>query len=911
MQNSKHVCAALLAHVDAGKTTLSEALLYSTGAIRKLGRVDHKDAFLDTDIQERQRGITIFSKQAAIKYDNIEITLLDTPGHADFSAEMERTLQVLDIAILVISGKDGIQGHTMTLWRLMKKYRLPVFIFVNKMDLDGTDRGVLLHELRKYFGSGCIEFDNEHDESWYEQIAMCDDKLIEHFLEKNILDQHEIAEYIAKRRIFPCCFGSALKMQGIDTLLKTISDYTLPKSYPEDFGARVYKITRDERGTRLTHMKITGGALSVKDSVPIQSRADKSTFLMQSEVSLNDNKKANFPGSSLDGYCEEKAEQIRIYSGDKYTTVDTLHAGNICAVAGFKETYAGQGLGYECDITESLLESVLSYQVILPEEIDVHTALKQLRILEEEDPQLHVIWNEQLQEIQIQLMGEVQIEILRNIIFNRFGFKVDFGKGSIAYKETIEEPVLGAGHFEPLRHYAEVHLLLEPAERGSGLTFETVCSSDELDTNWQRLIMTHLAEKEYVGTATGSPLTDMKITLIAGRAHLKHTEGGDFRQATYRAVRQGLRKAHMILLEPWYEFRLEVPQEMIGRAIADVQKMGGDIREPERIGENAVLRGRAPVYEMKDYAADVAAYTKGHGQLSCALCGYDKCHNQDEIVQMIGYNPDRDAENTADSVFCSHGAGFNVRWDQADQYMHLHPSSPIASVEDTQEFSYEFAGASENKSRTSKKSRLTDEEELERIFERTYGKRKEHKILPKREILSEQEQKKTKPAVVTEEYLLVDGYNIIFAWDELKSLAKVNLDSAREALIGILQNYQGYKKCHVIAVFDAYKVKGGERHIEQHGEVEVIYTQEAETADMYIEKAAHKKSRDYHVRVATSDRLEQLIVTGSGAFKVSADEFRLEIKQAELEIAELIEQYNRKNRDSNYNRIIIPESRKL
>lgn len=893
----QHICAALLAHVDAGKTTLSEALLYRTGAIRKLGRVDHRDAFLDTDSQERERGITIFSKQAELEYDGTTFMLLDTPGHVDFSAEMERTLQVLDIAILVISGKDGVQGHTATLWKLMEKYRLPVFIFVNKMDLDGTDRAAIMAELRRSLGSGCMEFDVQRDAAWQEQVAMCDEEMIEEFLENGSLDDGSIAAGIAKRRIFPCCFGSALKMQGVDELLEIVSQFSLQKIYPAQFGARVFKISRDRQGMRLTHMKITGGALNVKDAV-VTAHADDGT-------------------DSGSDDSTEKIEQIRIYSGEKYRTADTIRAGDVCAVTGLKNTYAGQGLGYEQDTSGPLLESVLSYQVILPDDVDVHDALSRLRILEEEDPQLHVAWNEQLQEIQMQLMGEVQTEILKNIISERFGFDVEFGQGSIAYKETIAEPVYGAGHFEPLRHYAEVHLLMEPAKRGSGLTLDTACSSDELDTNWQRLILTHLAEKEHIGVLTGSPLTDMKITLTAGRAHLKHTEGGDFRQATYRALRQGLRKARSVLLEPWYEFRLEVPQEATGRAISDIQRMSGSISEPDHMGDTVVLTGKAPVSEMKDYAVDVASYTKGHGRLSCSLSGYDKCHDQERVIEAIGYDPDADLENTADSVFCSHGAGFNVKWDESDVLMHIQPErkdTKTLNGADSCAFTYERAGGmpetphgGKNAEKRGRKKGLTEEEELERIFEMTYGKPKKRTVIPKREILPEHEKKKTKPAVVTEEYLLVDGYNIIFAWDELKALAKVNMDSARQALIEILANYQGYKKCHVIAVFDAYRVKGGERHYEQHDGIEVIYTQEAETADMYIEKAAHRKSREYHVRVATSDRLEQLIITGGGAFKVSADEFRLEIQQADFEISKLIEEHNRKNREAGSNRIVIPE----
>ena len=870
----QHICAALLAHVDAGKTTLSEALLYRTGAIRKLGRVDHRDAFLDTDSQERERGITIFSKQAELEYDGTTFMLLDTPGHVDFSAEMERTLQVLDIAILVISGKDGVQGHTATLWKLMEKYRLPVFIFVNKMDLDGTDRAAIMAELRRSLGSGCMEFDVQRDAAWQEQVAMCDEEMIEEFLENGSLDDGSIAAGIAKRRIFPCCFGSALKMQGVDELLEIVSQFSLQKIYPAQFGARVFKISRDRQGMRLTHMKITGGALNVKDAV-VTAHADDGT-------------------DSGSDDSTEKIEQIRIYSGEKYRTADTIRAGDVCAVTGLKNTYAGQGLGYEQDTSGPLLESVLSYQVILPDDVDVHDALSRLRILEEEDPQLHVAWNEQLQEIQMQLMGEVQTEILKNIISERFGFDVEFGQGSIAYKETIAEPVYGAGHFEPLRHYAEVHLLMEPAKRGSGLTLDTACSSDELDTNWQRLILTHLAEKEHIGVLTGSPLTDMKITLTAGRAHLKHTEGGDFRQATYRALRQGLRKARSVLLEPWYEFRLEVPQEATGRAISDIQRMSGSISEPEHMGDTVVLTGKAPVSEMKDYAVDVASYTKGHGRLSCSLSGYDKCHDQERVIEAIGYDPDADLENTADSVFCSHGAGFNVKWDESDVLMNIQPErkdTKTLNGADSCAFTYERAGGmpetphgGKNAEKRGRKKGLTEEEELERIFEMTYGKPKKRTVIPKREILPEHEKKKTKPAVVTEEYLLVDGYNIIFAWDELKALAKVNMDSARQALIEILANYQGYKKNTLILVFDAYKVEGGQGQVFKYHNIHVVFTKEAETADQYIEKTVHEIGRNHSVTVATSDALEQVIILGQGARRMSARMLKEEVEEAAKEL---------------------------
>ena len=890
----KKITIGILAHVDAGKTTLSEALLYKTGAIRQLGRVDHQNAFLDTDRQEKARGITIFSKQAELVHGDAAFMLLDTPGHVDFSAEMERTLQVLDYAILVISGKDGVQGHTVTLWKLLNKYNVPTFIFVNKMDLEGADRASVLDELSRSLDEGCIDFGADRDEEWMEKIAVCDEELLEVFLEEGELPENALGEIIAKRRVFPCFFGSALKMDGVDELLDGLAELAQPEEYPESFGARVFKITRDAQGSRLTHLKITGGALHTKDAVVTRIKEDG-----EKET--------------------EKIEQIRIYSGEKFRAVDSAADGDICAVTGLKNTYAGQGLGFEQEADTPTLESVLLYQVILPPKQDVHIAYTKLKQLEEEDPQLHVVWNEQLQEIQMQLMGEVQIEILKNIIADRFGMDVEFGQGKITYKETIKAPVRGAGHFEPLRHYAEVHLLLEPGEPGSGMTYDSVCTGDELAINWQRLIMTHFSEKEHLGVLTGSPITDMKITILGGRDHLKHTVPGDFRQATYRAIRQGLMKAESVLLEPWYEFRLEVPQENIGRAMSDVQKMGGSFGEPETTPVSAVLTGKAPVSEMKDYSIEVVSYTKGHGHLSCALCGYEPCHNQDQVIAELGYDPEADLENTADSVFCSHGAGHTVKWYEADEHMHVEISMASDEPEDDFEAVDFAAGAAGRVNRigasgssagsSSGSQRLTREEEkeLDRIFERTYGKPKQRTIIPKREILSEAERVKIKPAKVLEEYLLVDGYNIIFAWDQLKELAKVNMDSARDALIDILSNYQGYKKCHVIAVFDAYKVKGGERRFEKHDNVDVVYTAEAETADMYIEKTAHEKSREHLVRVATSDRLEQMIIIGNGAFKVSADEFRLEVEQADLEITRMIEEINRKNKLQHRRGIVLPE----
>ena len=858
----KQLVIGILAHVDAGKTTLSEAMLYTSGAIRSLGRVDHQDAFLDTDSQERARGITIFSKQAEFTFEDMRIQLLDTPGHVDFSTEMERTLQVLDYAFLVISGKDGVQGHTATLWKLLKKYEIPTFIFINKMDLDGTDRDALMENLKLKLDDGCIDFVNLVAAA--EQIAMCDESLLDEFLETGSIDSSRLPEAIKMRKIFPCFFGSALKLTGVEDFLRGVAEFTQQPEYEDDFGARVYKITRDNQGNRLTHLKITGGSLQVKDE-----------------------------------FDDEKINQIRIYSGSKFQTKDAAAAGEICAVTGLTKTFAGQGLGHEKIKQEAMLKPVLIYGVVLPPEQDVHQAYLKLRQLEEEDPELHIVWNQQLKEIQIQLMGEVQLEILQNIIKERFGMEVSFTTGRISYKETIKAPVTGAGHFEPLRHYAEVHLLLEPGRQGTGMVFDSACSLDTLDLNWQRLIMTHLMEREHPGVLTGSPITDMKITILNGKAHLKHTEGGDFRQATYRAIRQGLRKAETVLLEPWYEYRLEVPTEMVGRAMADIQKMGGTFGTPQTTGEASILEGKAPVSEMKDYPLEVTSYTKGHGRLMCNVCGYEPCHDQEAAVAAVGYDPDRDIENPADSVFCDHGAGFNVKWDEADEHMHV----SNGYIQDNGELRPAAAV-----SRTASKytGTLAEDKELDRIFERTFRKSEEKKMAPKKRI--EPKTKVYKPVVreVLPEYLLVDGYNIIFAWDELKELAQINLDSAREALIEILNNYQGFRKCSIIAVFDAYKVKGGVRREERHGNIDVVFTKEAETADTYIERTTHEMKGKYQVRVATSDRLEQMIITGNDAFKVSAKEFKAEVEHANAEIKAFLEEHSRKVRMNNRNTIKIP-----
>lgn len=885
----KKITTGILAHVDAGKTTLSEALLYETGAIRQAGRVDHGNAFLDTDKQERARGITIFSKQALLSYRDTDFMLLDTPGHVDFSAEMERTLQVLDYAVLVISGKDGVQGHTSTLWRLLEKYHVPVFIFVNKMDLEGADRNRILQELTSKLSGGIIDFSADEaasDESRTEAVAMCDEELLEEFLRSGRLSRESLRRAVMQRAVFPCFFGSALRSEGVDRLLDGLDALTVQPRYDSSFGARVYKITRDEKGNRLTHMKITGGSLKTKDIIGT-----------------------------------EKAEQIRLYSGMKFTAVDNAAAGDVVAVTGLSHTYAGQGLGFEPDAQTPALEAVLIYQVILPPGTDSHTALAKLKQLEEEDPQLRVVWNERLREIQMQLMGEVQTEIMKNVISERFGMDVEFGRGNITYKETIKNTVMGRGHFEPLRHYAEVHLMMEPAEAGSGLTYDSLCSGDELALSWQRLIAAHFNEKEHPGVLTGSPVTDMKITIMAGRSHLKHTVPGDFRQATYRAIRQGLRKAESVLLEPWYEFRLEIPAGCVGRAMSDVQKMSGSFGQPETVGETVVLTGKAPVSEMKDYTREVVSYTGGHGVLSCVLAGYEPCHNQEQVIEETGYDPDSDLENTADSVFCSNGAGHTVKWDEADEIMHVISRLPGESADsregegghinaDGRGGGMKAPGGAGTGSFASEKAsaggvyesyRGTREEdaELDRIFEMTYGKPKQRTYIPKREILPERGKVKIMPAKVSEEYLLVDGYNIIFAWEQLRELAAVNIDSAREALIEIMSNYQGWKKCHVIVVFDAYRVKGGERHFEKQGNVDVVYTAEAETADMYIEKTAYRKAGECVVRVATSDRLEQMIIVGSGAFKISADEFRLEVEQTDMEISRMIEELSRRNRLEN------------
>ena len=852
----------VLAHVDAGKTTLAEGILYLTGSIRKMGRVDHRDAFLDTDEMERARGITIFSKQACFSLKDREITLLDTPGHVDFSPEMERTLQVLDYAVLIISGADGVQGHVLTLWRLLQRYQIPVFLFINKMDQQGTDRGRLMEELKKKLDDRCLDFSRIEREEVLEELAVCDEELLEKYLEEGTVSREEICALIAERKVFPCYFGSALKLTGVEEFLEGLYTYTLEKEYSEEFGAKIYKISRDAQGNRLTHMKITGGTLKVKMALSSRSSGEENSW-------------------------EEKADQIRIYSGVQFTAVQEAPAGTVCAVTGLSKTVSGEGIGIEPPSELPLLEPVLTYQIRLPEGSDVFQMFLKLRQLEEEEPQLHIVWKEKLNEIHAQVMGIVQMEILKNMILERFGVPVTFDAGAIVYKETIRDIVEGVGHFEPLRHYAEVHLLLEPGERGSGMQFETQCSEDQLDRNWQRLVLTHLEERIFPGVLTGSEITDMKITLVSGKAHIKHTEGGDFRQATYRAVRQGLKKAQSALLEPVYEFRLEVPVQNVGRAMTDIQKMYGTFDTPETDGETAVLTGTAPVSCMRDYQREVTAYTRGCGHLTCTLKGYEECHDADEVIAAMNYDSEADTENPTGSVFCSHGAGFVVPWYQVEDYMHLESFlNPRIEENPAEEplIAQRRAALAEG---------VIDEEELEEIFARTYGSSgKERRKWKKTSAPVRREygpSQTAKPKRYEKEYLLVDGYNIIFAWDDLKELAEVSIEGARNRLMDILGNYQGYTKKTVILVFDAYKVEGGQGEVLKYHNIYVVYTKEAETADQYIEKTVHEIGRQYHVTVATSDALEQVIILGQGAERLSAQGLKAEVEAAGREIRETYE----------------------
>ena len=856
----ERLAVGILAHVDAGKTTLSEGLLYACGKLKKLGRVDHGDAFLDTDPMEKERGITIFSKQAVLPLETVELTLLDTPGHVDFSAEMERTLSVLDCAILVVSGSDGVQGHTHTLWRLLERYQVPTFLFINKMDLPGADRVELLAKLREQLDDGCADFLDKP--ALYEQAALCDEGLLEDYLEHGSVPDAALTALIAQRKLFPCWFGSALRLEGVADFLQGLEQYAPRPVYPAHFGARIFKISRDEQGTRLAWMKITGGSLKVK------------TLL-------------EGPG------WQDKADQLRVYSGRKFQLAEEAPAGSIVAVTGLSAAAAGQGLGFEGEGTPPALTPVLTYRVELPQGQDPVTALQKLRQLEEEDPQLHLVWNERLQEIHAQLMGEVQLEILQRLIRERFDLEVSFGQGGIVYRETIAAPVIGVGHYEPLRHYAEVHLLLEPGERGSGLRLAAQCPPDQLDLNWQRLVLTHLAEKRHLGVLTGSPITDMKITLVAGRAHLKHTEGGDFRQATYRAVRQGLMQAESVLLEPWYDLRLLLPPDQVGRAMSDLQRMGGELQAPEVLGDMTLLTGSAPVSGLQDYAAQVAAYTRGMGRLTLTPAGYRPCPNQEEIVAQIGYDVERDVENTPDSVFCDHGAGYIVKWDQVKAHMHLDSGLDLGEPE---EDSAPAAPPPPRKGSVYSGS-LEGDDELMAIFERTYGPVQRRDFRPqakpkRRDELPEKQAIKT-PEDLGPEYLLVDGYNIIFAWDELKAIARDNLDAARQKLMDLMSNYQGYKKCQVILVFDAYKVPRGTGEISKYHNIYVVYTKEAETADAYIERATYEIGKHHRVRVATSDGAEQLIILGHGALRLSASTFRAEVEQVTGQIAAILKANNR------------------
>ena len=858
----ENIVMGILAHVDAGKTTLSEGMLYLSGTVRKLGRVDHKDAFLDTYSLERDRGITIFSKQAVFSLGNRRINLLDTPGHVDFSAEMERTLQVLDYAVLVISGADGVQGHTETLWKLLKLYEIPTFIFINKMDQPGTDRESLLTELKERLDEGCIVFGKGKNVESLEEIAMTDEAVLDYFMEHETVRNEDICRLIRERKIFPCYFGSALKLDGVQELLAGFEEYMKPFDGKKEFGARVFKISRDDKGERLTFLKVTGGKLVVK--MPINK--------------------------------EEKINQIRIYSGAKYEAVNEVEAGGVCAVTGLSSSYIGQGLGVEKGTAAPFLEPVLTYQMILPEGADTTKVLRELKQLEEEEPLLNIVWNPALEEIHVQLMGEVQTEILKTMIAERFHLDVEFGTGKIVYKETIKSPVVGVGHYEPLRHYAEVHLKMEPLEAGSGLVFDTDCSEDVLDRNWQRLILTHLQEREHPGVLIGAPITDMKITIVAGRAHLKHTEGGDFRQATYRAVRQGLKSAESLLLEPWYSFVLEVPSEQVGRAMSDIGQMNGSFEGPEAEDKQGMVRltGTAPASEMRDYQRGVWAYTKGRGRITLTLKGYEPCHNAEEVIEEIGYDSERDVDNPTGSVFCAHGAGFLVKWDEVPEYMHIKEDflAEKPGIEQDEVMAVQMGNHCNYSGGYS--SSYDDDPELLTIMEREFGSKQKERD----RYSSYRKQTVSTPVLHTtvikenepkKEYLLVDGYNIIFAWEELNELAKASIDAARNKLMDILSNYQGFIGCTLILVFDAYKVKGNQGEVQKYHNIYVVYTKEAETADQYIEKTTHEIGRKYKVTVATSDALEQVIVMGQGAYRISARDFYEEVERTEKQIREINE----------------------
>ena len=844
----KKTVIGILAHVDAGKTTLSEALLYTAGQLKKLGRVDNKSAFLDNYELERRRGITIFSKQAVLRTENTEITLLDTPGHIDFSSEAERTLQVQDYAVLVISARDGVQPHTETLWRLLLRYNVPVFIFVNKMDLEGSDKNRVLAELKKHLSENCADFTASDDEIC-ENAAFCNEKLMEKYIEEGSLSDVEIAKAIRERNIFPCWFGSALKLDGVAEFIEGLEKYTLQTEYRPEFGARVFKIARDPQGNRLTYMKITGGSLKARSIVSYMPKGSEEQI-------------------------EEKVNMLRIYSGEKFESSDTVQAGGICAVLGLSATYPGQGIGFEKELLKPMLEPVLTYRVILPKDISSVEFLPKLKQIEEEDPQLLVSSNA-AGEIYVHLMGEIQAEVLKSLVEDRFGVSVDFDSGSVIYKETVAAPVEGVGHFEPLRHYAEVHLLIEPGEPESGITVNSLCREEVLGKNWQRLILTHILEKTHSGVLIGAPLADVKITLVAGRAHIKHTEGGDFRQATYRALRQGLMKAKNVLLEPYYAFRLEIPAEQLGRAINDIRIMDGKISSPESNGITAVINGRAPVSEMRSYAKDVMAYTKGKGKLSLFSDGYAPCHNAEKVIDAAKYNPESDIANTPDSVFCSHGAGINVKWYDVEKYMHITSGMDVETGDKI---------PSMPNPKLLKRNLNIDDKELEAIMEREFGpiRRRQYSeaVLDTPKTAHAVERKK--------EYIIVDGYNLIFAWDGLAALAKDNFDAARHILTDILCNYRGYTKCELVLVFDGYKVKGNTGEKSDYNGIHLVFTKENETGDMYIEKLVEEVGKNYSVRVVTSDNLIQVSALRAGVLRMPAREFIKEIERVNDRIKEII-----------------------
>lgn len=858
----KKITIGIVAHVDSGKTTLSEGLLYTTGKIRKLGRVDHKDAYLDTFQMERDRGITIFSKQAVMEYKDMRLILLDTPGHVDFSAEMERTLSVLDYAVLVIGGSEGVQGHTETLWKLLKTYHVPTFIFVNKMDMPNVSGDFLLHELKEKLADSVVRF--PIGVGTLEDIAMCNEDLFESYMEGEQISDTAISELIFERELYPCYFGSALQLEGIEELLEGLYQYTFEPIYGENFGAKVYKISKDKNNNRLTHMKITGGSLKVRDTVE---------------------------GSNGAKEWSEKINEIRIYSGEKYEAVGAAMPGDVCAVTGLTNTYQGEGLGMETELTAPSLVPVLSYQLIVENQANMNQVYQQLKELEEEDPTLKLTWNEEKKELTANVMGPIQIEVLKSMIQERYHLDVTFGAGSILYKETIADTVEGVGHFEPLRHYAEVHLLLEPGVPGSGLKFQSSVSENELSKNWQKLIMTHLEEKTHRGVLTGAPITDMCITIIGGKAHLKHTEGGDFRQATYRAVRQGLKKAESVLLEPYYDFVLSIPTEYVGRAMTDISQMEGQVNAPETSGDTSVLTGYAPVATMWNYINEVNAYSHGKGTLTLKLKGYAPCHNAEEVMKQIGYDSESDLKNPTGSVFCAHGSGFNVPWNEVENYMHVKTSLNFNDPdldEDLQE-TCKNVGKGADKTEKNYDSYATDKE-LEAIFEKTFGpiQRKKYTEKKVRNYSPKPKLYKGKEKNHLPECVLVDGYNIIYAWKELKEIASENIDGARDRLLDILSNYQGYKDNTVIVVFDAYNINRHKETIYRHDNLYVVFTKAAETADMYIAKTTHRMADKYRVHVATSDALEQLIIMGHGALRMSALNFYEEVKQVEKQIREEI-----------------------